>query len=184
MRRVLSVLLGCGVLARQDPGVPGTHPYPVWYKPAKCTWDARSALTAHTKISTPQSRARLLRVLQPGSVRAGCPPWRDNQLCSRETPTSRGARSQLRTLGLALTDVPSPRAERPGSFLLAKQRIKKQPSNLRNERLQQTLMTRTPFFPSACLRQPEARETVTNMYLLPFSSPLKKDVSNEKVIFP
>ena len=76
-------------------------------------------------------------------------------------------------------------ASRPGSFLLAKQRITNQSSNHRKERLQQTLMTtRALFFSSDCLRPSgPGPERGDSHVLLPFPSTLKKSFGNEKVIF-
>lgn len=188
MRRVLSVLLGCcAALRRTRPAGPrpfrgptrilsGTNP--------RNLLGTRIQRSQHTPKSRLRSPARgSCPGLQPGSVRGLSSVEGQPALLPENTHLARGSEP---------AQDPWPRLDRRPLSPSREARLvpvgktanKEQPSNLRNERLPQTLVTRTPFFPSACLGQPGAREKVTNMYLLPFSSPLKKDVSNEKVVFP
>ena len=156
-------------------------------------------LAARTKLSAPQTHAPLLpRVYGRETSRCRSPPGPgfpsvpDASLVVSlmghlarlpQNTTWRGAQSQ-RDPRPRLPRSSSPQAARPGSFLLAKQRINNQPSNRREERLQQTLMTtRAPFFPRI-VSDTRGRREATNMYVFAtISLPSKKECWQRKGCF-
>lgn len=155
-----SAAAGC---TRQILGV-GSRSQSLLVPNEKVTWDARSVLAAgggtlrssaqHPSFwpaapagKRPTAALRLVRPSQRPAPEPGClPAGTLGQAPAKHSPRA-GLRAS-RTLGLVPRSS-SPPASRPGSFLLAKQRIANQ-SNHGKERLQQTLVT--ALFPSDCLR--------------------------------